>query len=184
METPKENNTVEKSKITMPKIKGSIIFEKVRFNFPQETNPILNNINLSINSKRLVGVVGQSGSGKSTLMKLLPRLYSPNEGKILIDGYDIQKVELDSLRKQIGIVPQDSLLFRGTIRDNISLTNPEIGEDQIIKAAIMANAHEFIMELPNGYSTEVRERGSSLSGGQRQRITIARTLLSLSLIHI
>ncbi len=178
LETPKENNTVEKSKITMPKIKGSIIFEKVRFNFPQETNPILNNINLSINSKRLVGVVGQSGSGKSTLMKLLPRLYSPNEGKILIDGYDIQKVELDSLRKQIGIVPQDSLLFRGTIRDNISLTNPEIGEDQIIKAAIMANAHEFIMELPNGYSTEVRERGSSLSGGQRQRITIARTLLS------
>ena len=178
IDSPKENNTVEKNKITIPKIKGSIIFEKVKFNFSKETKPILNNINLSIESKRLVGVVGQSGSGKSTLMKLLPRLYTPNEGKILIDGYDIQKVELDSLRKQIGIVPQDSLLFRGTIRDNISLINPEIGEDEIIKAAITANAHEFIMELPNGYSTEVRERGSSLSGGQRQRITIARTLLS------
>ena len=109
-------------------------------------------------------------------MKLLPRLYTPNEGKILIDGYDIQKVELDSLRKQIGIGPQDSLLFRGTIRENISLTNSEIGEEEIINAAKLANAHDFIMELPNGYSTDVRERGSSLSGGQRQRITIARTL--------
>jgi ATP-binding cassette subfamily B protein len=178
IDTPRENNEKEKSKISIPKIKGSIIFERVNFNFSQETKPILNNINLSIRSKKFIGVVGQSGSGKSTLMKLLPRLYSPNKGKILIDGYDIQKVELDSLRKQIGIVPQDSLLFRGTIRDNISLTNPEIDQDEIINAAKMANAHDFIMELPNGYSTEVRERGSSLSGGQRQRITIARTLLS------
>ena len=174
----KKNNEQEKSKISIPKIKGSIIFERVKFNFFKEGKPILNNINLSIESKRLVGIVGQSGSGKSTLMKLLPRLYTPNEGKILIDGYDIQKVELDSLRKQIGIVPQDSLLFRGTIRDNISLTNSEIGEEEIINVAKLANAHDFIMELPNGYSTEVRERGSSLSGGQRQRITIARTLLS------
>ena len=178
IDTPKENNELEKSKITIPKIKGSIIFERVKFNFFKESKPILNNINLSIESKKLVGVVGQSGSGKSTLMKLLSRLYTPNEGKILIDGYDIQKVQLDSLRKQIGIVPQDSLLFRGTIRDNISLANSEIGQEEIINAAKLANAHDFIMELPNGYSTEVRERGSSLSGGQRQRITIARTLLS------
>ena len=178
IDTPKENNDLEKSKISIPKIKGSIVFERVKFNFFKESKPILNNINISIDSKRLVGIVGQSGSGKSTLMKLLPRLYTPNEGKILIDGYDIQKVELDSLRKQIGIVPQDSLLFRGTIRDNISLTNSEISEEEIINVAKLANAHDFIMELPNGYSTEVRERGSSLSGGQRQRITIARTLLS------
>ena len=178
IDTPKENNDLEKSKISIPKIKGSIVFERVKFNFFNESKPILNNINISIDSKRLVGIVGQSGSGKSTLMKLLPRLYTPNEGKILIDGYDIQKVELDSLRKQIGIVPQDSLLFRGTIRDNISLTNSEISEEEIINVAKLANAHDFIMELPNGYSTEVRERGSSLSGGQRQRITIARTLLS------
>ena len=178
IDTPKENNELEKSKISIPKIKGSIIFERIKFNFFKESKPILNNINLSIESKKLIGVVGQSGSGKSTLMKLLPRLYKPNEGKILIDGYDIQKVELDSLRRQIGIVPQDSLLFRGTIRDNISLTNSEISEEEIINAAKMANAHDFIMDLPNGYSTEVRERGSSLSGGQRQRITIARTLLS------
>ena len=178
IDTPKENNELEKSKISIPKIKGSIIFERVKFNFFKESKPILNNINLSIENKKLVGIVGQSGSGKSTLMKLLPRLYIPNEGKILIDGYDIQKVELDSLRTQIGIVPQDSLLFRGTIRDNISLTNSEIGQEEIINAAKLANAHDFIMELPNGYSTEVRERGSSLSGGQRQRIAIARTLLS------
>ena len=178
IDTPRENNTLEKSKIAIPRIKGSIIFERVKFNFSNEIKPTLNNINLSIESKKLVGVVGQSGSGKSTLMKLLPRLYSPNEGKIFIDGYDIQKVELDSLRKQVGIVPQDSLLFKGTIRDNISLANPEIDEEKIINAAKIANAHNFIMELSDGYSTQVMERGSSLSGGQRQRISIARALLS------
>ena len=115
---------------------------------------------------------------KSTLMKLLPRLYSADRGKIFVDGYDIQKVELDSLRRQIGIVPQEPLLFSGTISENIALSNKEIKQEEIINAAKIADAHDFIMELPDGYSTEIKERGSSLSGGQRQRITIARTLIT------
>jgi ATP-binding cassette subfamily B protein len=111
-------------------------------------------------------------------MKLLPRLYSPTQGRILLDKYDIAKVELYSLRRQIGIVPQDPLLFSGTISENIALTNPDASSDSIVKAAMIAEAHDFIMELSEGYSSKVGERGASLSGGQRQRIAIARTLLS------
>jgi ATP-binding cassette subfamily B protein len=111
-------------------------------------------------------------------VKLLPRLYTPQSGRIYIDGYDIDKVELYSLRRQIGIVPQDPLLFSGTISENIALTQPDAGSDEIIMAAKLADAHEFIMSLPSGYSSPVGERGATLSGGQRQRIAIARTLLS------
>ena len=125
-----------------------------------------------------VGIVGQSGSGKSTLMKLLPRLYSPNMGRIFIDDYDIAKVNLSSLRRQIGIVPQDSLLFEGTISENIALNDPEASADSIILAAKIACAHDFIMSLGQGYATPLSEKGSNLSGGQRQRIAIARTILS------
>jgi ATP-binding cassette subfamily B protein len=124
-----------------------------------------------------VGIVGQSGSGKSTMMKLLPRLYPLDSGRILIDGYDISKVELYSLRRQIGIVPQDTLLFEGTVQENIALNHPDAMPEEIIDAAKIAAAHEFIMSLPNGYNTRVGERGASLSGGQRQRIAIARTVL-------
>ena len=125
-----------------------------------------------------MGIVGESGSGKSTLMKLLSRLYSPSNGKIKIDGYDIDKVELYSLRRQIGIVPQEPILFSGTVLENIALTQSDATNDDIVRAAKLAEAHDFIMNLPNGYSTDVGERGSSLSGGQRQRIAIARTLLN------
>jgi ATP-binding cassette subfamily B protein len=111
-------------------------------------------------------------------MKLLPRLYEPSKGRILVDQFDISKVELYSLRRQIGIVPQEPLLFSGTISDNIALTNPDASSDDIVAAARTAAAHDFIMELPAGYSTPVGERGASLSGGQRQRIAIARTLLA------
>jgi ATP-binding cassette subfamily B protein len=121
--------------------------------------------------------VGQSGSGKSTLMKLLPRLYSPEQGRILIDGYDIAKVSLSSVRQQIGIVPQDCLLFEGTIRENITMNLPEADTETVIRVARAAAAHDFIMELPDGYGTQLGERGAGLSGGQRQRIAIARTLL-------
>jgi len=123
-----------------------------------------------------VAIVGQSGSGKSTLMKLIYRLYSPNEGNIFIDGFDISKVELTSLRNQIGIVPQESLLFNGTIRDNIDFKD-KATEKEIIEASKLACAHDFIMELPNGYSTLVSEKGSTLSGGQRQRTALGRALL-------
>ena len=178
IDTPRELNEIEKNKIQMPKVKGNITFEKVEFSFKKGDKNVLQTINLSINSEKFIGIVGQSGSGKSTLMKLLPRLYSPSKGRIRIDGYDISKVELDSLRNQIGIVPQDPLLFSGTISENIALNNNVTKKEYIIQAAKLADAHHFIMELPDGYNTKVNERGSSLSGGQRQRITIARTLIS------
>ena len=111
-------------------------------------------------------------------MKLLPRLYKPDSGRITIDGYDIDKVELYSLRRQIGIVPQEPLLFAGTISDNIALTDPEATSDEIVQAGKISSSHDFIMTLKEGYSTYVGERGSGLSGGQKQRIAIARTLLS------
>ena len=133
---------------------------------------------IEIPTKTFVGIVGKSGSGKSTLMKLLSRLYSPNKGKITIDGFDIDKVELYSLRRQIGIVPQDPLLFSGTISDNISGQIDTATEEEIIKAAKLAEAHEFIMQMHSGYNTNIGERGTSLSGGQKQRIAIARTLFT------
>jgi ATP-binding cassette subfamily B protein len=137
----------------------------------------LASVSLKIESGTFVGVVGQSGAGKSTLTKVLTRLYELESGRILIDGYDISKVELYSLRRQIGVVPQETLLFEGTVQENIALTNPNASTEEIIEAAKVAVAHEFIMSLPNGYNTRVGERGASLSGGQRQRIAIARTVL-------
>ena len=178
IDTPIESNQADQAKIPLPPIQGAVQFEDVNFAFKADQAPVLRNINLSFNSGTFVGIVGQSGSGKSTLMKLLPRLYSPNSGRVKIDGYDIDKIELYSLRRQIGIVPQDPLLFSGTVADNISLTNPDADSEEIVRAAKLACAHDFIMELPLGYSTRVGERGGSLSGGQRQRIAIARTLLS------
>ena len=178
IDTPEESDEVDKSKVMLPPLHGEVRFEGLSFRFRPGQPEVLKDINLEIKAGTFVGIVGQSGSGKSTLMKLLPRLYEPGEGRILIDGYDISKVELYSLRRQIGIVPQDPLLFSGTVSENIALTNPEASSEEIVRAARLANAHDFIMELPSGYSTPVGERGASLSGGQRQRVAIARTLLS------
>ncbi|MEC8441422.1 MAG: peptidase domain-containing ABC transporter [Cyanobacteriota bacterium] len=178
IDTPEESDEVDKSKVMLPPLQGEVRFEGLSFRFRPGQPEVLKDINLEIKAGTFVGIVGQSGSGKSTLMKLLPRLYEPGEGRILIDGYDINKVELYSLRRQIGIVPQDPLLFSGTVSENIALTNPEASSEEIVRAARLANAHDFIMELPSGYSTAVGERGASLSGGQRQRVAIARTLLS------
>ena len=178
IDTPVESSASDKANIPLPPIEGNVQFEGVSFTFPTGNTPVLKNINIEVPKGTFVGIVGQSGSGKSTLMKLLPRLYSPNSGRILIDGYDIDKVELYSLRRQVGIVPQDPLLFSGTVAENIALTNPEADNEDIVKAAKLADAHNFIMELPSGYSTRVGERGGALSGGQRQRVAIARTLLN------
>ncbi|WP_411869948.1 peptidase domain-containing ABC transporter [Vulcanococcus limneticus] len=178
VDTPQESNEADQQKIPLPSVHGEVHFEDLSFSFGPGAPAILRKINLTVPAGTFVGVVGQSGSGKSTLMKLLPRLYSPQQGRILIDGYDIDKVELYSLRRQIGIVPQDPLLFSGTINENIALTDPEASSEAIVAAARIAAAHDFIMELPSGYSTPVGERGAGLSGGQRQRIAIARTLLS------
>ena len=178
IDTPEESDEVDKSKVMLPPLLGEVRFDNLSFRFRPGQPEVLKDVNLEIPSGTFVGIVGQSGSGKSTLMKLLPRLYEPGEGRILIDGYDINKVELYSLRRQIGIVPQDPLLFSGTVSENIALTNPEASSEEIVRAARLANAHDFIMELPSGYSTSVGERGAALSGGQRQRVAIARTLLS------
>jgi ATP-binding cassette subfamily B protein len=177
IDTNQEADALDSHHILMPPIQGAVKYNNIAFSFSQTGSLQLSNVNLDIPAGTFVGIVGQSGSGKSTLTKLLPRLYEPKSGQILIDGYDISKVELYSLRRQIGMVLQDTLLFDGTIRENIALSNPDADDEQIIAAAKVAFAHDFIMALPDGYNTRVGERGSALSGGQRQRIAIARTVL-------
>jgi len=179
VDTPQESNERDQAKIPLPTINGGVTFEKVSFGFNGSAGPlVLKSVDLNVAPGTFVGIVGQSGSGKSTLMKMMSRLYSPLSGRIFIDDYDIDKVELYSLRRQIGIVPQEPLLFAGTIAENISLADSEANNEDIIKAAKIADAHDFIMELSDGYSTRVGERGAGLSGGQRQRLAIARTLLT------
>lgn len=176
VDTPQEAEA-DRTNIPLPAIAGAVKYENVTFRFKTNTAPQLVKIDLDIQPGQFVGIVGQSGAGKSTLMKLLIRLYNLETGRIFIDGYDIAKVELYSLRRQIGVVPQDTLLFDGTVQDNIAINNPDASTDEIIEAAQIAVAHDFIMSLPNGYNTRVGERGAALSGGQRQRIAIARTIL-------
>ena len=177
LDTPQETEEADRKNIPMPEIQGVVKYENVCFRFDPKGPQQLSNVNLEVPAGIFVGVVGQSGAGKSTLTKVLPRLYDLESGRILIDGYDIHKVELYSLRRQIGMVLQDTLLFDTTVQENIALTNPDATPEEIVEAAKIAFAHDFIMNLPNGYNTRVGERGSALSGGQRQRIAIARTVL-------
>ena len=174
---PQEAPDDNANRLIMPAIKGDISFQNLSFRYKPSSPLLLTGINLEIPRGTFVAIVGASGSGKSTITKLLARLYTAEQGLVLIDGIDINKVELYSLRRQIGIVPQDTVLFDGSVEDNITLTNPEASSEEIIQAATVAAAHDFIMALPAGYSTQVGERGSNLSGGQRQRIAIARTIL-------
>ncbi|MFL0746213.1 MAG: peptidase domain-containing ABC transporter, partial [Prochlorococcus sp.] len=177
VDTQEESDEADRQKIPMPSIVGDVKFEAINFAFNTSTREVLRNISIHIPVGTFVAVVGQSGSGKSTFTKLIPRLYSPNSGRVFIDDYDIDKVELYSLRRQIGIVPQDPLLFAGTVSENVALADSDASSEAIIKACRLACANDFIMQLPTGYSSQVGERGSSLSGGQRQRLAIARTLL-------
>ena len=172
-EAPEDNAR----RLVMPPIQGEIRFRSISFRYQPSSPLLLKGLNLTIPHGTFVAIVGASGSGKSTLTKLLARLYTPEEGVVLVDGIDVAKVELHSLRRQLGIVPQDTVLFDGSVEENITLTNPDASTEEVIEAARIAAAHDFIMDLPAGYSTEVGERGSSLSGGQRQRIAIARTIL-------
>ena len=177
VDTPTETSDEDRSNIPLPAIQGQVTYEEVSFRF-LESGPLqLANVNLEFPAGSFVGIVGGSGSGKSTAMKLLQRLYPPLSGRIFIDGYDISKVELYSLRSQLGVVLQDTLLFNCTVQENIALSNPDASTDEIVRAAKLAVAHDFIMSLPAGYNTVVGERGASLSGGQRQRLAIARTIL-------
>ena len=172
-----ESNDAQLGQIALPSISGEVHYDNVDFRF-KDVGPLnLDSVSLHIQSGEFVGIAGLSGSGKSTLMKVLARLYPLNAGRILIDGYDISKIDLNSLRQQVGIVPQESLLFEGTVRDNLTLGRPEASTDDMIKMAKIACAHDFIMELSDGYNTKLSEKGSNLSGGQRQRLAIARTLL-------
>ena len=159
-----------------PLLKGDIVFDHVAFGYTVD-NKVLGDINFHIAPGQLVGVVGPTGSGKSTVISLIPRFYDPSGGRVLIDGRDIRDLKLAPLRDQIGYVLQDTVLFRGTILENIAFGRPNATRDEIIEAARMANADEFISKMPKGYDTMVGERGSTLSGGQRQRIGIARVMV-------
>lgn len=162
----------------LPPIRGAIRFEQVTFRYhPESDRNTLENLNFEVQPGQMVAIVGRSGSGKTTLSKLMLGLYPPTNGRILIDGYDITTVALRSLRQQIGVVDQDTFLFGGTIRDNISLSDPGATLDEVTEAAKQAGAHSFIKELPMGYETQIGEGGGLLSGGQRQRLAIARSLL-------
>jgi ATP-binding cassette subfamily B multidrug efflux pump len=161
----------------LPAISGQVKFHNVSFQYQGEKASALQNISVTVMPNQVVALIGTTGSGKTSLVNLIPRFYDVTEGAVLVDGYDVRQVDLVSLRKQIGIVLQTSLLFSTTIRENIAYGSPEAGLDDVIAAAKAAQAHEFIMELPQGYETVVGERGITLSGGQRQRVAIARALL-------
>ncbi|MCX5726166.1 MAG: ABC transporter ATP-binding protein [Candidatus Saganbacteria bacterium] len=161
----------------IPHIKGKIDFRNVSFHYNKEEGDVLKNINLEVSPGEIIALVGPSGAGKSTFVSLISRFYDPSEGAIYVDGHNIKEVTLFSLRRQIGIVPQETILFSGLIKDNIAYGKIDAQDKEIIAAAKMANAHDFIAGFPEGYDTKVGERGVRLSGGEKQRIAIARAIL-------
>ena len=161
----------------LDQVRGEIEFKAVSFKYREGHDHVLKNISLKINVGEYIALVGFSGVGKTTLCSLIPRFYEASEGKILVDGQDIKSLKLKSLRKNIGLVQQDIYLFAGTVLENIRYGKPDATEEEIIAAAKQANAHDFIMTLPNGYSTDIGQRGVKLSGGQKQRLSIARVFL-------
>ncbi len=176
LNTPRE--LAQRSGTSLPAINGAIRFEHVTFRYRLDAQPVLSDVTLDFPAGQMIGVVGQSGSGKSTLAKLIQRLYMPEAGRVFVDGVDLAMVDTAWLRRQIGVVLQESVLFNRTVRENIALADPGATMERVITAAQMAGAHEFILELPQGYDTQIGERGSSLSGGQRQRVAIARALMT------
>jgi ATP-binding cassette, subfamily B, bacterial HlyB/CyaB len=166
------------SRNTMPRLEGRIELDAVSFRYRPDAAEVLHGVNLKIEPGEVIGIVGRSGSGKSTLTKLIQRLYVPERGRILVDGMDLAMVDVSSLRRQIGVVLQENILFNRTLRENIALTDSGAPLDSVIASAKLAGAHDFILELPEGYDTMVGEQGSTLSGGQRQRVAIARALMN------
>ncbi len=166
------------AKSSLPPITGRIALDQVHFRYRPDTPEVLKGITLDIQPGEVIGIVGRSGSGKSTLAKLIQRLYVPERGRVLVDGLDLTLADVSSLRRQIGVVLQENVLFNRTLRENIALADPGAPLAQVIQAAKLAGAHEFILELPEAYDTVVGEHGSTLSGGQRQRIAIARALMN------
>lgn len=179
-----ETGIVDKPDAVEPeRIKGAVRFEKVAFSY-DGAKPVLRDVTFDVAPGQLVGIVGHTGSGKSSLVSLIPRFYDPSMGSVSIDGVDLRDYKLHELRQQIGYVLQDTVLFRGTVRDNIAFGRPDATHEEIVEAAKLANAHEFISDMPQGYDSAVGERGMTLSGGQRQRIGIARALIRNSPILI
>lgn len=166
-----------KDAISINNLKGDIDFDNVSFYYESTHERVLNHIQLSVKAGEYMALVGASGVGKTTLCSLIPRFYDVTEGTIKIDGIDIRKIKLDDLRNQIGMVQQDVYLFAGSIMENIRYGNPEATDDEVIRAAKRANAHDFIMSFPDGYDTDIGQRGAKLSGGQKQRLAIARVFL-------
>jgi subfamily B ATP-binding cassette protein MsbA len=162
--------------IELSKVRGDVTFDSVSFSYNRGC-PILKNVTFSVGAGQKVAMVGPSGSGKTTLVNLIPRFYDVGAGRVMIDGHDVRDIKIKSLRRFISMVLQDPVLFSGTIRENILYGNPSAGEQDVIRAARAANAYDFISSLPNGFDTQVGERGALLSGGQKQRITIARAFL-------
>jgi subfamily B ATP-binding cassette protein HlyB/CyaB len=177
LNTPAEP-TFHPGRAALPAIRGDIAFEHVTFRYRIDGPEVLHDVSFCVPAGQIVGVVGPSGSGKSTLTKLAQRLYVPESGRVLVDGVDLAMVDAAWLRRQLGVVLQENVLFNRSIRDNIALADPATPIEQVIAAATLAGAHDFILELPEGYDTVVGERGSTLSGGQRQRVAIARALIT------
>ena len=161
----------------LPALEGNIVFDHVNFRYRPDGQRVLEDVSFSLTAGQVVGIVGLSGSGKSTIAKLIQRLYVPESGRVLVDGMDLAMADPAWLRRQIGVVLQENVLFNGTIRDNIALADPAMALARVVGAAKLAGAHDFILRLPEGYDTVVGERGSTLSGGQRQRVAIARALV-------
>ena len=162
----------------MPPIRGRVTFENVSFRYRPDAPEVVAGIDLDIAAGEVIGIVGRSGSGKSTLTKLVQRLYVPERGRVLVDGHDLALADPAWLRRQIGVVLQENFLFNRSVRENIALSDPGLPLERVVHAAKLAGAHEFIVELPEGYDTKVGEQGTGLSGGQRQRIAIARALIA------
>lgn len=175
LDAPRE---VAENKTRLPKLHGAIEFDQVSFRYRADTPDVIRAVNVRIEPGQVIGIVGRSGSGKSTLTRLIQRLYTPDRGRVLVDGHDLSIIDTTSLRHQLGVVLQENLLFSGSIRENIALSNPALPIEHVIAAAKLSGAHEFICDLPEGYDTYVGEHGASLSGGQRQRIAIARALIT------
>jgi ATP-binding cassette subfamily B protein len=162
--------------VSMPRIDGRVEFRGVTFGY-EPFKPALKRVDLDVRPGEMIGLVGHSGAGKSTVINLVCRFYDPDEGEVLIDGVDARRVPQHDLRSQLGVVLQDTFLFNGTIAENIAYARPDASREDVMNAAVAANAHDFIMRKPDGYDTVVGERGQSLSGGERQRIAIARAIL-------
>jgi subfamily B ATP-binding cassette protein HlyB/CyaB len=166
------------ARAALPAIRGDVTFDHVVFRYRIDGPEVLHDVSFSVSAGQVIGIVGPSGSGKSTVAKLVQRLYIPERGRVLVDGVDLAMVDTSWLRRQVGSVLQENVLFNQSIRDNIALPDPSMPIEQVVEAAKLAGAHDFILELPEGYDTVVGERGASLSGGQRQRIAIARALVT------